>query len=79
MFYFQVWLICLTATREFQLSNLHVLSIFTLFHMRHPVKTEKKGKKNSKYVASLKSCVKIVIFTAQIHTLLTIIVADFHD
>lgn len=45
MVYFQVWLIYLTATREFQLTNLHVLSIFMLFHMRHPVETEKKREK----------------------------------
>lgn len=61
---FQVWLIYLTATRKFQLTNLHVLITFTLFYMRHPVDTEKKeGKIYSKYVASLKNCFKFFYCT----------------
>lgn len=33
------------CNREFQLTNLHALSIFMLFHIRHPVETKKKGGK----------------------------------
>lgn len=44
MVYFQLGLICLTATREFQLTNLHVLSTSMLFHMVSCGDREKREK-----------------------------------